>query len=540
VTSVLFNSAIFIFVFLPITLAVYYGLNALRLDRMAIGWLVVASAVFYGWFSVRYLAMLAVLIVFNYVMGVLLARDFHAGRRRPALLALGVGINLAVLGYFKYTNFFIDNLNVLFGSDFVLRQIILPIGISFFTFQKIAYLVDAYRGETEEYDFLDFSLFVMYFPQLIAGPIVHHKEMIPQFVGSGARRFNAQDLAAGLVLFTIGLIKKAVFADTLVGLADPIFAAAQARHIPSLYDAWSGVLAFTLQIYFDFSGYTDMALGLALMMSIRLPLNFNSPYQTTNIIDFWRRWHMTLSRFLRDYLYIPLGGNRRGERRRFVNLMLTMLIGGLWHGAAWTFVAWGALHGIYLIINHAWLRVGGALRLPLRGTAAARGAAWLITFLAVAVAWVFFRSESFAAAVTMLRGMAGRGGLGAPSELSYVAQQLVSVFSLFGFKIEGRWLTLLGVFGRAGMVGILLAAVAFLPNSQQMLAGLRPALQKVMPSRLGRWLGHMLVSRPFLEPDGSLRLTALTGFIFAGLFLAALAWQTMRTTSLQPFIYFQF
>jgi alginate O-acetyltransferase complex protein AlgI len=242
----LFNSATFIFVFLPITLVGYYTLNALRLDRMAIAWLVAASAVFYAWFSIRYLVLLAVLIVFNYLMGVLLARDFQAGRRRPALLAFGIAVNLAVLGYFKYTNFFIHNINALFGADFLLRQIILPIGISFFTFQKIAYLVDAYRGETKEYDFLDFSLFVMYFPQLIAGPIVHHKEMIPQFAGSAGRRFDIQDLAAGLVLFTIGLIKKVVFADTLVSLADPVFAAAQGQHIPSLYDAWSGVLAFTL------------------------------------------------------------------------------------------------------------------------------------------------------------------------------------------------------------------------------------------------------------------------------------------------------
>jgi alginate O-acetyltransferase complex protein AlgI len=536
----LFNSAIFIFAFLPITLVVYYGLNALRLERMAIAWLVVVSAVFYAWFSVRYLALLAVLIVFNYLMGVLLARDFQTGRRRPALLACSIAANLAVLGYFKYTNFFIDNVNALIGTEFVLRQIILPIGISFFIFQKIAYLVDAYRGETEEYDFLDFSLFVMYFPQLIAGPIVHHKEMIPQFAGATGHRFDMQDLAAGLTLFTIGLIKKAVFADTLVGLVDPVFTAAQARHIPSLYDAWSAVLAFTLQIYFDFSGYTDMALGLALMMSIRLPLNFNSPYQAVSIIDFWRRWHMTLSRFLRDYLYIPLGGNRHGERRRFVNLMLTMLIGGLWHGAAWTFVAWGALHGVYLVINHAWQRLGGAAKLPGRGTDAGRWAAWLITFLAVVVAWVFFRSESFAAAKYMLRGMAGGNGLGAPGEQSYLSQQLVSVFGLFGVKVEGRWLTFLSVAGRAGILGVLLAAVTLLPNSQQLLAGLRPALQKVVPSQLGRWLGQTIIWRSFLAADGSIQLTAVTGFVFASLFLAAMLWQTLRTTSLQPFIYFQF
>jgi alginate O-acetyltransferase complex protein AlgI len=536
----LFNSAIFIFVFLPITLVVYYGLNALRLGRMAIAWLVVASAVFYAWFSVRYLALLAVLIVFNYLMGVLLARDFQVGRRQPALLACSIAVNLAVLGYFKYTNFFIDNVNALIGTEFVLRQIILPIGISFFIFQKIAYLVDAYRGETKEYDFLDFSLFVMYFPQLIAGPIVHHEEMIPQFAGAAGRQFDMQDLATGLALFTIGLIKKAVFADTLVGLADPVFAAAQAEKIPSLYDAWSGVIAFTLQIYFDFSGYTDMALGLALMMSIRLPLNFNSPYQAVNIIDFWRRWHMTLSRFLRNYLYIPLGGNRHGEHRRFVNLILTMLIGGLWHGAAWTFVAWGALHGVYLVINHAWQRLGGAVNLPARGTAAGRWAAWLITFLAVMVAWVFFRAESFAAAKYMLRGMAGRGGFGLPAEISSLPEQIAAQFNLFGLKVEGPWVIWLSALGRPAMLGVLVAGVVFLPNSQQFLAGLRPALQKVVPSQFARWLGQTIIWRPFLAVDGSIQLTMLTGFVFASLFLAAIIWQTLRTTSLQPFIYFQF
>jgi alginate O-acetyltransferase complex protein AlgI len=536
----LFNSSVFIFVFLPITLGGYYALNAFRLDRLAIAWLVVASALFYGWFSVRYLAMLAILVVFNYVMGVLLAQDFQTGRRRPALLAFGIGLNLAVLGYFKYTNFFIDNVNAVFGTDFVLQQIILPIGISFFTFQKIAYLVDAYRGETKEYDFLDFSLFVMYFPQLIAGPIVHHKEMIPQFAASSARRFNAQDLAAGIVLFTIGLIKKIVFADMLVTWADPIFAGALGPQIPTFYEAWTGVLAFTLQIYYDFSGYTDMALGLALMMSIRLPLNFDSPYQAVSIIDFWRRWHMTLSRFLRDYVYIPLGGNRHGQRRRFVNLMLTMLIGGLWHGAAWTFVAWGALHGLYLVINHAWQRLGGAVGLPGHGGATGRLSARLITFLAVVVAWVFFRSQTFAAAVTMLRGMCGLGGFSVPTETSYFAQQVIAFFHLFGVNLEGRWLTRLSVLGTAGSLALLLVVVSLLPNSQQLLVSLRPALQKVGPSQLGRRLGQMVIWRSLLVADGSVQLTGLTGVIFAGLLLGAVMWQALRAASLQPFIYFQF
>lgn len=536
----LFNSAVFICVFLPVTLVGYYLLNGQGLRRWAIAWLVFASCVFYGWFSVRYLALLAVLILLNYAIGVMLSRDFRAGRRRPVLLATGIILNLAVLGYFKYTNFFIDNVNVLFGADFVLQKILLPIGISFFTFQKIAYLVDAYRGEAEEYDLLDFSLFVMYFPQLIAGPIVHHREIIPQFLATAARRFHVDDLAAGIALFTIGLVKKVAIADTLVGWSDPIFAAAQAGQVPSLYAAWTGILSFTLQIYFDFSGYTDMALGLALMIGIRLPLNFNSPYQAVSIIDFWRRWHMTLSRFLRDYVYIPLGGNRRGPRRRTINLMLTMLLGGLWHGAAWTFVAWGALHGLYLIVNHAWQRLGSALRLPWRGTAAGRWTAWLITFLAVVLAWVFFRAESFSAAIAMLRGMAGLGGFGLPTDMSYFAQRVVGLFSLFGVTLEGRWLVALGALGRGGALALLLAAVFLLPNSQQLLAGLRPALQKVDPSSLGRRLRNMLVGRPVFSPDGSLQLNAVTGFAFAAMFLAAMLWQSMRTTSLQPFIYFQF
>jgi alginate O-acetyltransferase complex protein AlgI len=283
-----------------------------------------------------------------------------------------------------------------------------------------------------------------------------------------------------------------------------------------------------------------MALGLALMMSIRLPLNFNSPYQAVSIIDFWRRWHMTLSRFLRDYLYIPLGGNRHGEQLRFINLMLTMLIGGLWHGAAWTFVAWGALHGVYLVINHAWQRLGGAVKLPGRGTAVGRWAAWLITFLAVEVAWVFFRSESFAAAKYMLQGMAGRGGFDLPTELSYFAQQVVALLGWLGVQVQGRWLMPLDALGRYVLFGGSLAAVLLLPNSQQLLAGLKPALQKVAPSQLGRWLGHMVVGRPILTTEGTIRLTAVAGFTFSGLFLAALLCQTLRTTSLQPFIYFQF
>jgi alginate O-acetyltransferase complex protein AlgI len=537
---VLFNSAIFCFVFLPTTLVGYYIFNACGLGRWAIAWLISASAVFYGWFSVPYLGMLALLILFNYATGVVLSRNFRAKQQRPALLIAGVAINVAVLGYFKYANFFIDNANTLFGSDFAMQKIVLPIGISFFTFQKIAYLVDAYQGKTKEYNLLDFSLFVMYFPQLIAGPIVHHREIIPQFLGSAGRRFRVEDLATGLALFTIGLVKKAVFADALVGWSDPVFATAHSGHVPALYETWTAVIAFAFQIYFDFSGYTDMALGLAAMIGIRLPLNFDSPYKATSIIEFWHRWHMTLSRFLRDYVYIPLGGNRHGPSRRLINLMLTMLIGGLWHGAAWAFIAWGGLHGLYLIINHAWRRVSGKWSLPWRGRAAGRWTARLLTFLAVVFAWVFFRSEDFATATIMLRGMGGLGGLGLPSGIPDVVERVVAFFNLFGITIDGQSLANAGALGRAGALALLLAGVFLLPNSQELLAGLRPSLQEVDPAAFGRRLRDFVIGRPIFTPDGSIRLSAATGLAFAVMFMAAMLLQSFRTTSVQPFIYFQF
>jgi alginate O-acetyltransferase complex protein AlgI len=506
----LFNSTVFIFAFLPATLLGYYFLSGWGLWRGATAWLVLASAVFYGWFSIPYLMMLVVMTVFNYMVGVALSRDFAASRQRPILLTFGICVDLAVLGYFKYSNFFIENTNALFGADFGLQTILLPIGISFFTFQKIAYLVDAYRGEAEEYDLLDFSLFVMFFPQLIAGPIVHHKEIIPQFKEKASRRFIAENLAGGLALFTIGLGKKTIFADTLVQWADPIYAAASAGAQPSIFEAWTAALAFTFQIYFDFSGYTDMALGLALMVGIRLPLNFASPYKATSIVDFWRRWHITLSRFLRDYVYFPLGGNRKGQVRRYGNLVLTMLIGGLWHGASWTFVAWGALHGAYLMINHGWRSLRQRLGLqPANGPVGTWGAR-LFTFFAVVVAWVFFRAETFPAAVAVLRGMAGLGTWGEPTHLRHLACL-------------------------AGLMGF----VFLLPNSQQLLAGIRPAIETVKPQALGI-LRPLATLFRLATPNGAVILNALTGLAFALVFLAAILQQMGRSATLQPFIYFQF
>jgi|SaaInlStandDraft_6_1057023.scaffolds.fasta_scaffold27026_2 alginate O-acetyltransferase complex protein AlgI len=329
----LFNSYIFIFLFLPIVLLGFHLIGKQGHHRVAIAWLVGVSLFFYGWWNPAYLGLMLVSILFNYGVGVSLGRTPRKLSKKPVLI-FGVVVNLALLGYFKYANFFVDSLNSITGTNIVLLQVILPLAISFFTFQQIAYLIDAWRGETKEYNFLHYCLFVTFFPQLIAGPIVHHKEMLPQFAKDVVYKLRSKHIAIGLTVFSIGLFKKVVLADGVSVYATPMFDAAEAGVLLTFFEAWGGALAYSFQLYFDFSGYSDMAIGLARMFGIRLPLNFNSPYKATSIIDFWRRWHITLSRFLRDYLYIPLGGSRcRGEPRRFINVMVTMVLGGLWHGA---------------------------------------------------------------------------------------------------------------------------------------------------------------------------------------------------------------
>ena len=319
--------------------------------------------------------------------------------QRRAALAVGVAGDLLVLGIFKYAGFAANNLNALLGTH-VAVHILLPVGISFYTFTQIAFLVDAYRGKVARYALPHYALFVTYFPHLIAGPILHHKDMIPQFERKETKRPDPHLILCGLIIFAIGLFKKTCLADSI----QPLVSLAFGPSAPSFDQAWIGALAYTFQLYFDFSGYSDMAIGISLMFGIFLPLNFNSPYKATSIIDFWRRWHMTLSQFLRDYLYISLGGNRRGRVLRYVNLMITMLLGGLWHGAAWTFVAWGALHGVYLCINHAWNNYGPSVAprfIPL-----ANIAGLILTFLAVVIAWVFFRADNIDSAYYVLSKMA--------------------------------------------------------------------------------------------------------------------------------------
>jgi alginate O-acetyltransferase complex protein AlgI len=406
----LFNSHVFIFLFLPITLLIYYALGARDRRSVAAGWLVVMSLAFYGWWNPIYLLLIITSMSVNYLIGTVISNP--ETRNRKALMVAGVTANLSILLYFKYTNFIVDSINDVSGASLYISRIVLPLGISFFTFQKIAYLVDAYQGKTREHNFLHFCLFVVFFPQLIAGPIVHHSEILPQFAKKETYRFDSNKLFVGLTIFFMGVFKKVIIADHFATYASPIFNAAKAGTAISFVDSWAGALAYTYQLYFDFSGYSDMAMGLGWMFGVRLPLNFRSPYKATNIIDFWRRWHMTLSRFLRDYLYIPLGGNRLGSARRYINLFTTMVLGGIWHGAGWTFLVWGMLHGIYLVINHSWHKVRGMIGMDsgaptLWGRILSQG----LTFLAVVVAWVFFRAETMGSALTLLRSMFGGNGI---------------------------------------------------------------------------------------------------------------------------------
>ncbi|NQV81856.1 MAG: MBOAT family protein [Alphaproteobacteria bacterium] len=383
------------------------------------------SLFFYAYWDYRFVPLLVGSTLVNFAFGTALSRGFPAGRRRKALLIFGIAANLSLLGFFKYTNFLVENVNDATGLSVGFVSVVLPLGISFFTFQQIAFLVDAYRGQAREYNLLDYGIFVSFFPQLIAGPIVHHREMMPQFEKSGAQGPRIDNLAKGTFIFAIGFWKKVVVADTVAAWVDQGFASA-----PSLnfLEAWVAALSYTFQIYFDFSGYADMAIGAALMFNIALPINFYSPYKAASIRDFWRRWHISLSTFLRDYLYIPLGGNAGGPPRVWLNLLATFLLGGLWHGAGWTFIVWGGLHGAGMIVHRIWER--WALPLP-------HAIAWALTFLFVVVTWVFFRADSIGDAMEILRAMAGLKGVVLPPQLEPILPWLAGD----GIGFEVYWFT---------------------------------------------------------------------------------------------------
>ena len=442
------------------------------------------------------------------------------------MLVSAIAVNLTFLIYFKYANFFVDNLNQLTGSAWTFAQVVLPLGISFFTFTQIAFLVDTYQGKVKEFDLVHYLLFVTYFPHLIAGPVLHHAEMMPQFARRTVCRINWGNMAVGLSIFVMGLAKKVLLADSVADFSTPVFEAVKAGGEPMLIEAWIGALAYTLQLYFDFSAYSDMAIGLSLMFNVRLPLNFNSPYKATSIIEFWRCWHMTLSRFLRDYLYIPLGGSRLGTGRRYANLVITMLLGGLWHGAGWTFVIWGALHGFYLLVNHAWRSLKQQLGWHDGGRLAALGAGAL-TFLAVVVGWVFFRADSFSTAVTMLQGMAGMNGVSLPASLEGRLGPLAGSYPWLVFEGLGPFSTL----GAIVFLGLGFLIVWLMPNVHQMFLRYRPVCEDgdgvAAPTAvsMGR-VSQVLIWKPTTARAISLAVLFFLSFI--------------SLTKVSEFLYFQF
>lgn len=405
----LFNSYEYIFLFLPISIVLYFYLNKKQLIFAAKVWLAFASLFFYSYWNIAYLPLILFSIIFNYAIGAALRKQKESSNiiiKNKSVIIIGIAVNLCLLGYFKYADFFLGNIELLTGITVPLLKLVLPLGISFFTFTQITYIVDVYNGKTEEYSFTNYVLFVTYFPHLLAGPIIHHKDIIPQFNRKRAKLISYQNICKGLLLFSIGLAKKVIFADNFGKIANMGF---NSTHQLDFFSSWVATLAYTFQIYFDFSGYTDMALGSSLMLNIHLPINFNSPYKALSVQDFWRRWHITLSHFLRDYIYIPLGGSRVTEYNTMRNLMVTFLLGGLWHGAGWTFILWGCLHGIALVVHRIWKKYNMSMNNIL---------AWISTFTFISITWVFFRANSLEKAFDMIHGLLGGHGFLLPLSLS--------------------------------------------------------------------------------------------------------------------------
>lgn len=469
----LFISAAFIFLFLPVAVSGFYIIQRRFGRTFALAWLTAASFTFYATWNPRDLPILLGLIAANFVLGGVIAKS--EGRSRKYWLVAALAFNLLVLGYFKYATFFADNIAQLFGWPLSTgsRTASLPLGISFIAFQKIAYLVDVYQKKIRPAGIFDFSIFAAFFPQLVAGPIVHYREIGPQLLREEKNPPIAERLSIGVTIFAIGLIKKIVLADSISPFANSIFNAAADGTTLTFFEAWLGTLCYALQIYFDFSGYSDMAIGIARMFGIKMPLNFFSPYRARNVIEFWRRWHITLSRFLRDYLYIPLGGNRRGRPRHFLNLTITMILGGLWHGASWNFVLWGVLHGAYLAVNHAWLMIFPRRTMRNSGMVLLSGA---LTFFLVMIAWVPFRANSMTSTLSIWKSMFGFNGISLPQAWAVYATKAPWLIDL-GLRFEGAHSGNLFVASQLMTALLTGFAIIFLaPNTTQFMARYRPVL----------------------------------------------------------------
>lgn len=510
----LFNTFNFIFIYLPLTLAGFFFLAKFSHKFSAI-WLALASLFFYGSWNYHYIPLLLGSITFNYWISHILIRCQKESQKRRILI-FAITTNLLLLTYYKYANFFISSISWLHAWKDIKLDIILPIGISFFTFTQIAFLVDTYQGKVREHNFTHYLLFVTYFPHLIAGPVLHHKEMMPQFAEKKTYCPTAENFAVGLSIFIIGLAKKILIADNVAPLANPVF---EIGAHPGFIEAWFGALAYSMQLYFDFSGYSDMAIGLSRLFGVKLPLNFNSPYKAENIIEFWRRWHMTLSRFLKDYLYIPLGGNRNGTYARYRNLFITMLLGGLWHGAGWTFVVWGGLHGIYLGINHGWHFIQQKLDLPKSQGMSSKITARCLTFLAVLLAWVFFRSPDITTAIDILSGMTGLNGISLPiwtkDQLGWLLHTDLPI------RFEGiPYIDFSKIWVPALFLAFVLAWLS--PNTQEIMSNVQPCLERVTP-------GKSILTIKW-KPSVSWLLVISSGFLCC----------VFSMNSVHEFLYFQF
>jgi alginate O-acetyltransferase complex protein AlgI len=527
----IFSSYMFIGVFLPIVLIVYYVL--LKYSQSISQYFILGSSfVFYMSWNPPYIMLLVFSILFNYAVGSALLRYSERIHGRRFLFVLGIFVNVGLIAYYKYANFIAENVNSIASVGIGSMDIILPLAISFFTFQQIMFLCDVRSGKISDVRFFHYALYIAFFPQLIAGPIVHYRELVPQFLYRNVRRFVSVNLAVGLAIFAIGLFKKVVLADTIGVLSDQFYATVALQESYTIWEAWMGALAYSLQIYFDFSGYSDMAIGLARMFGYKLPLNFFSPYRAKSIIEFWRRWHITLSRFLRDYVYIPLGGNQKGPLVRYANLLITMLVGGLWHGASWNFVIWGGIHGVLLIINHLWRMLLSSLGLSFKIPTIV---AVPVTFLCVTVAWVFFRVESFDDAMLMISVMSGAHGVVLPLWMADATGAFGTTLADAGVRFE----TLQHFGGRFPLLMLLggMAIVWFAPNTIQFVRKYRP----VLPSDF-----RDLIYRP-LETGSfwfwPLRFVVWRPNVRNGLAIAvllAVALMFMIPGNARQFVYFQF
>ena len=510
----IFSSFQFIFIFMPILLAVYYVATKLDTKGRTVDLvLITGSLVFYGWWNPIYLPLILGSIAVNYAIANFITAE-PKGKRSRTLMIAGVSFNLALLGYFKYADWLVGAYHDVAGITHEPLGIVLPLAISFFTFQQIAYLVDAHKGEQVRSDPLTYSLFVLFFPQLIAGPIVHYKEMMPQFERRAGRGITSENVTVGLTMFSIGLFKKLVFADGMSGYAVPVFAAADSGVDVTLIDAWIGALAYAFQLYFDFSGYSDMAIGLARLFGIRLPLNFNSPYKSGSHTEFWRRWHLTLSRFLRDYIYIPLGGSRHGEGRRLFNQFMTMFLGGLWHGAGWTFFFWGIWMGGFMVVEAIWEKIKKRIGIKrVLGPWGSRIVFWIVfTFH-----WPLFRAETLDGSINMYRGMLGLNGITTAGPWANILDGLGISYVLdrpivLDFEVV-YYLIALHIW------------VWVLPNAQQIMGRYRPAFE-TYPGEVAPLKYKWMAWRPSI----------IWGLGMAAATFLALA----HLNRVQEFLYFQF